>query len=73
MPVNVPASFPVGKRVYVALDRDRTRAGKRLAEWFDVFYDRPELAEQVSVWGDADACVAGLRTVMASGASSRPR
>jgi hypothetical protein len=49
MPVNVPASFPVGKRVYVALDRDRTRAGKRLAEWFDVFYDRPELAEQVSV------------------------
>src|SRR5262245_57463507 len=63
-----PASFPAGKRVYVALDRDRTRAGKRLAEWFGVFYGRPELAEQVSVWGDADACVEGLRAVMASGA-----
>ncbi|HTO10108.1 MAG TPA: LLM class flavin-dependent oxidoreductase [Candidatus Binatia bacterium] len=63
-----PASFPVGKRVYVALDRDRARAGKRLAEWFGAFYGRPELAEQVSVWGDADACVEGLRAVVAAGA-----
>ena len=63
-----PDSFPVGKRVYLALDRDRTRAGKRLAEWFGAFYGRPELAEQVSVWGDADACAEGLRAVMAAGA-----
>lgn len=63
-----PAPFPVGKRVYVALDRDRARAGKRLAEWFGAFYGRPELAEQVSVWGDADACVEGLRAVIAAGA-----
>jgi probable F420-dependent oxidoreductase len=63
-----PASFPVGKRVYVAVDRDRSRAGKRLAEWFGAFYGRPELAEQVSVWGDADACVEGLRAVLAAGA-----
>ena len=63
-----PASFPVGKRVYVALDRDRARAGKRLAEWFGAFYGRPELAEQVSVWGDADACVEGLRAVVTAGA-----
>ena len=28
------ASFPVGKRVYVARDRDRARASTRLAEWF---------------------------------------
>ena len=62
------ASFPLGKRVYVALDRDRARAGKRLAEWFGAFYGRPELAEAVSVWGDADACVEGLRAVIAAGA-----
>ena len=64
-----PASFPIGKRVYIAVDRDRARAGKRLGEWFGAFYGRPELAEQVSVWGDADACVEGLRAVMAAGAT----
>ena len=63
-----PQSFPVGKRVYVAVDRDRARAGKRLAEWFGAFYGRPALAEEVSVWGDVDTCVEGLRAVAAAGA-----
>jgi probable F420-dependent oxidoreductase len=63
-----PAAFPVGKRVYLAVDRDRARAGRRLAEWFGAFYGRTELAEEVSVFGDADACVEGLRAVVAAGA-----
>ena len=63
-----PEAFPVGKRVYIAVDRDRARAGKRLGEWFGAFYGRPELAEQVSVWGDAETCVEGLRAVIAAGA-----
>jgi probable F420-dependent oxidoreductase len=63
-----PATFPIGKRVYLALDRDRARAGKRLAEWFGAFYGRPELAEQVCVWGDLDECVAGLKAVVGAGA-----
>jgi probable F420-dependent oxidoreductase len=62
-----PASFPIGKRVYLAIDRDRARAGKRLAEWFGAFYGRPALAEEVSVWGDVDTCVEGLRAVAATG------
>jgi probable F420-dependent oxidoreductase len=62
------ASFPIGKRVYLAIDRDRARAGKRLAEWFGAFYGRPALAEEVSVWGDVDTCVEGLRAVVAAGA-----
>ncbi|HEV8616220.1 MAG TPA: LLM class flavin-dependent oxidoreductase [Methylomirabilota bacterium] len=63
-----PASFPVGKRVYIAVDRDRARAGKRLAEWFGAFYGRAALAEEVCVWGDVDACVEGLQAVLAAGA-----
>ena len=62
------SAFPIGKRVYLAIDRDRTRAGKRLAEWFGAFYGRPALAEEVSVWGDVDTCVEGLRAVAAAGA-----
>jgi len=63
-----PATFPIGKRVYIAVDRDRQRAGKRLAEWFAGFYGRAQLAEEVSVWGSRDECVEGLRAVVAAGA-----
>jgi len=63
-----PASIAVGKRVYIAVDRDRERAGRRLAEYFGGFYGRPPLAAEVSVWGSADQCVAGLREVIAAGA-----
>jgi probable F420-dependent oxidoreductase len=63
-----PASVDVGKRVYVAVDGDRERAGRRLAEYFAGFYGRSQLAAEVSVWGSADQCVAGLREVIAAGA-----
>lgn len=60
--------FRIGKRVYIAIDRDRERAGRRLADWFGAFYGKPDLAAQVSVWGDVDTCVAGLRQVQEAGA-----
>jgi probable F420-dependent oxidoreductase len=63
-----PASMMIGKRVYVAVDRDRDRAGRRLREYFGGFYGRAELAAEVSVWGPADQVVAGIRDVMAAGA-----
>ena len=63
-----PATFPVAKRVYVAIDADRGRAGRRLAEWFGAFYRRPELAPEVSVWGSVDEVADGLRAVTAAGA-----
>jgi hypothetical protein len=43
-----PASFPIGKRVYLAIDRDRGRAARRLAEWFGAFDGKLEMAEQVA-------------------------
>ncbi len=63
-----PVTIDVGKRVYVAVDRDRERAGRRLAEYFGAFYGRPQLAAEVSVWGSADQCAAGLREVVDAGA-----
>jgi probable F420-dependent oxidoreductase len=63
-----PGSMDIGKRVYVAVDGDRERAGRRLAEYFGGFYGRPQLAAKVSVWGSTDQCVAGLREVIAAGA-----
>ena len=63
-----PGRFAVGKRVYIAIDDDRARAGRRLADWFKAFYGRPELAADVSVWGDASECLDGLAAVVAAGA-----
>lgn len=63
-----PEGFPVGKRVYIAIDRDRDRAARRLAEWFGAFYGRPELAAQVAVWGDVPECLEALGRVTAAGA-----
>ncbi len=63
-----PAGFSIGKRVYLAIDRDRARAGKRLAEWFGAFYGRPEMAEKVSVFGGPQEVIDGLAEVVKGGA-----
>jgi probable F420-dependent oxidoreductase len=63
-----PGKFPIGKRVYVAIDRDKARALKRLGEWFGAFYGKPQLAEEVSIWGPAEECVDRLHEVVAAGA-----
>ncbi len=63
-----PDAFPIGKRVYIAIDRDKARAGRRLAEWFGAFYGRPELAAEVAVWGSEEECAERLDDVVAAGA-----
>lgn len=63
-----PGTFPIGKRVYIAVDADGDRAARRLAEWFGAFYGKPELAAQVCVWGDAAQCAEGLREIVEGGA-----
>ena len=62
-----PASLPLGKRVYIAVDEDRARAGRRLAEWFGAFYGKPELATEVCVWGGPEECVDRLGEIVAAG------
>ena len=65
-----PTSFPITKRVYIAVDKDKARAGRRLTEWFAAYYRRGEMAEQVSVWGGAEECAEGLRAIITAGAQS---
>ncbi len=63
-----PKDFAIGKRVFLAVDKDRERAGRRLKEWFKFFYNRPEQANRVSVWGSPEQVVEGLQEVVAGGA-----
>jgi len=62
-----PASFPIAKRVYIAIDEHKDRAGKKLEEWFTINYGRSNHA-QVAVWGAPDECADRLRKIVASGA-----
>jgi probable F420-dependent oxidoreductase len=43
----LPPKFPKAKRLYVALGDNLPR----LREWFAAFYRKPDMADQVAVWG----------------------
>jgi probable F420-dependent oxidoreductase len=63
-----PATFPISKRVYIAVDDDKQRAGDKLEAWFSFNYGRSQ-HERVAVWGPADECASRLQEVADSGAS----
>jgi probable F420-dependent oxidoreductase len=65
-----PRAFPIGKRVYVAVDPDADRAAARLGEWFGAFYGRPALAAEVSVWGGSRTVRDRLAEILDAGAGS---
>jgi probable F420-dependent oxidoreductase len=63
-----PAEFAVSKRVYIAVDDNRSRAEQRLREWFGVRYKRAEMAAQVSIWGSRQECTDKLNELVRAGA-----
>ena len=65
-----PSKFEIGKRVYIAVDNDRERAGAGLAKWFAGRYGRPEAYKRVCVWGPPADCAAGLQGFVDSGAQT---
>jgi len=60
-------SFPISKRVYIAVDTDKQRAGQKLENWFTFNYGRSQ-HERVAVWGSPDECAERLRDVADAGA-----
>ena len=62
------STFPVSKRVYIALDDDEARAERRLREWFGRRYGNADLGPRVSVWGGAERCAEGLQQIVDGGA-----
>jgi alkanesulfonate monooxygenase SsuD/methylene tetrahydromethanopterin reductase-like flavin-dependent oxidoreductase (luciferase family) len=45
----LPPQFPKAKRLYVAVGDDLPW----LRKWFGAFYGKPEMADQVAIWGSA--------------------
>jgi probable F420-dependent oxidoreductase len=63
-----PVQFAVSKRVYIAIDRDRNRAERRLQEWFGIRYKRAEMATRVSLLGGIQECTDKLSDLVRAGA-----
>jgi probable F420-dependent oxidoreductase len=63
-----PSTYPVSKRVYVAIDDNADRAEGRLTEWFGHHYGNPEMASRVSIWGSAEHCYEQIAAIIDAGA-----
>jgi probable F420-dependent oxidoreductase len=63
-----PDAFPIGKRVYIAVEDTEQRARDRLTPILDGMYDAPGLTERVAVCGPPDTCAEQLRSLVAAGA-----
>jgi len=63
-----PATFAVSKRVYLAVDNDRSRAERRLREWFSVRYRSADMGSQCGIWGSVAECTEKLADIVRAGA-----
>jgi probable F420-dependent oxidoreductase len=59
----LPPQFPKAKRLYLALGDNLPR----LREWFGAFYHKPEMADQVAVWGSPRQIADELRCLKTAG------
>lgn len=68
-----PATLPLSKRVYLAVDNDADRAKAGLDEFFEARYpwmikSNPNFVADICVWGNPARVAEGLQTVLDSGA-----
>jgi len=70
-----PATLPLSKRVYLAIDDDARRAKRRLDEFFGARYPwqvqrNPDFVADICVWGSAARVAEGLARVARIGATT---
>lgn len=61
----LPPQFPKAKRLYLAFGESLPR----LQEWFGAFYHKPELADQVAVWGSPQRIADEINRLKQAGVS----
>ena len=59
----LPPQFPKAKRLYLAFGDNLPR----LREWFGAFYHKPEMADQVAVWGSPQHIADEIRRLQDAG------
>ena len=64
-----PETFPISKRVYVAIDDAPARARADLQHWFSDVYRAPDRLEDAGVYGTTEQVADRLASVVADGAT----
>ena len=62
-----PSTYPISKRVYLAIDNDRVSAERKIQEWFTNHYHSAELGMTVSLIGSVDEIVDKLGPLVDEG------
>ena len=63
-----PSDFMIGKRVYIAVDKDKNRAEQKLDQWFSEVYNVRDIANTTAIYGGAPECVDRLGEIVSAGA-----
>jgi len=58
----------IGKRVYIAVDSNRTRAERKLNQWFSQVYGASDIAGSAAIYGSEQECIDKLGEVVFAGA-----
>lgn len=62
------ADFMIGKRVYIAVDSNRSRAEQRLNQWFSQVYGVGDIAGSAAIYGSEQECIDKLGELVQAGA-----
>jgi probable F420-dependent oxidoreductase len=62
------ATFTISKRIYIAVDANKSRAEERLRAWFGSRYRSADMATRVAVWGGVNECRDRVAEIVESGA-----
>ena len=63
------ATFPLSKRVYMAIDSDEARGMERLRTWVGAYYGNPDLANKWAIVGTASVIAEKLSELVGAGAT----
>jgi probable F420-dependent oxidoreductase len=63
-----PTAFMIGKRVYIAVDSNRTRAERKLNQWFSQVYGAGDIAGSAAIYGSEQECIDKLGELILAGA-----
>ena len=62
-----PGTFKMSKRVYMAVDNDKDRAGNHLRDYFGKMYGNPELGLEAGTYGSPGECTESLAELVHMG------
>ena len=62
-----PGTFPLSKRVYMLIDKDKARAAAKVREWIGQLYGDVDRGLEITVFGSDEECAEGLGEVAAAG------